>query len=74
MIDSTEPKLVAGNSNKPLAKSIAKRMSMHRGKPIDLVKARVERFNDQERGQVFWETVMRLLKKIKENNSQTCIQ
>ena len=48
MIDSTEPKLVAGNSNKPLAKSIAKRMSMHRGKPIDLVKARVERFNDQE--------------------------
>ena len=48
MFDSTEPKLVAGNSNKPLAKSIAKRMSMHRGKSIDLVKARVERFNDQE--------------------------
>ena len=32
----------------PLAQSIAKRMSMHRGKPIELVKARVERFNDQE--------------------------
>ena len=26
-----------------------------------------ERFTDQERGQVFWETVMRLLQKIKEN-------
>ena len=48
MIDSTEPKLVAGNSNRALAESIAKRMSMHRGKPIELVSARVERFNDQE--------------------------
>ena len=48
MIDSTEPKLVAGNSNRALAESIAKRMSMHRDKPIELVSARVERFNDQE--------------------------
>ncbi len=48
MIDSTEPKLVAGNSNRAVAESIAKRMSMHRGKPIELVSARVERFNDQE--------------------------
>ena len=48
MINSTEPKLISGNSNFPLATSIAKRMSMHRGKPIELVKARVERFNDQE--------------------------
>ena len=27
----TEPKLIAGNANLPLAKSIARRMSMHRG-------------------------------------------
>ena len=44
----TEPKLVAGNANKPLAEGIAKRMSMHRGVSVELVDARVERFNDQE--------------------------
>ncbi|MBR9653184.1 ribose-phosphate pyrophosphokinase [Thalassovita aquimarina] len=43
-----EPKLIAGNANKPLAQNIARRMSMHRGKSIGLVDARVERFNDQE--------------------------
>ncbi len=44
----TEPKLISGNANLPLAKSIAKRMSLHRGLNIGLVDARVERFNDQE--------------------------
>ncbi|MBS9717208.1 ribose-phosphate pyrophosphokinase [Pseudohalocynthiibacter aestuariivivens] len=44
----TEPKLISGNANLSLAKSIARRMSMHRGVNIDLVDARVERFNDQE--------------------------
>jgi ribose-phosphate pyrophosphokinase len=48
MAITNEPKLIAGNSNKPLAASIARRMSMHRGMQVDLVKARVERFNDQE--------------------------
>ncbi|QOL79483.1 ribose-phosphate pyrophosphokinase [Pseudooceanicola spongiae] len=43
-----EPKLIAGNSNMPLATAIARRMSMHRGMSVDLVKARVERFNDGE--------------------------
>jgi len=44
----TEPKLIAGNANKPLAQAIARRMSMHRGMSVGLVDARVERFNDQE--------------------------
>ncbi|SIS50642.1 ribose-phosphate pyrophosphokinase [Phaeovulum vinaykumarii] len=44
----TEPKLIAGNANRPLANSIARRMSMHRGMSVGLVDARVERFNDQE--------------------------
>ncbi len=43
-----EPKLISGNANKPLANSIARRMSMHRGMSVGLVDARVERFNDQE--------------------------
>src|SRR4028119_1194462 len=43
-----EPKLIAGNSNPSLAKSVARRMSLHRGVAVELVKARVERFNDQE--------------------------
>lgn len=43
-----EPKLIAGNSNLPLAQSIVKRMSQHRGKPVSLVDTRVERFNDGE--------------------------
>ena len=48
MASMTEPKLISGNSNQPLAKSIARRMSMHRGMNVGLVDARVERFNDQE--------------------------
>lgn len=48
MPNLTEPKLISGNANLPLAKAIAKRMSLHRGLNIGLVDARVERFNDQE--------------------------
>lgn len=44
----SEPKLIAGNANPTLAKSIARRMSLHRGMSVRLVDARVERFNDQE--------------------------
>ena len=44
----TEPKLISGNANRPLAEQIARRMSMHRGVGVGLVDARVERFNDQE--------------------------
>ncbi|MBV7394737.1 ribose-phosphate pyrophosphokinase [Mameliella sediminis] len=43
-----EPKLIAGNANKPLAEAIARRMSLYRGMSVGLVDARVERFNDQE--------------------------
>ena len=43
-----EPKLIAGNANLSLAKSISRRMSLHRGLHLGLVDARVERFNDQE--------------------------
>ena len=44
----TEPKLISGNANRPLAAAISRRMSMHRGVNVGLVDARVERFNDQE--------------------------
>ncbi|MFC6686966.1 ribose-phosphate pyrophosphokinase [Jhaorihella thermophila] len=47
-----DPKLIAGNANLPLAKAIARRMSIHRGISVGLVDARVERFND---GEVFVE-------------------
>lgn len=43
-----DPKLIAGNSNRPLADAVARRMSMHRGVNVDLIEARVERFNDAE--------------------------
>jgi ribose-phosphate pyrophosphokinase len=48
MAAQTDPKLIAGNSNRTMAKSIARRMSMHRGSAVTLVDARVERFNDGE--------------------------
>lgn len=44
----TEPKLISGNANRPLAQAIARRMSMHRGMSVNLLDARVERFNDAE--------------------------
>jgi len=48
MPSTTEPKLISGNANLPLAKAVARRMSMHRGITTGLVDARIERFNDQE--------------------------
>ncbi|MEM8787401.1 MAG: ribose-phosphate pyrophosphokinase [Pseudomonadota bacterium] len=45
---TSAPKLVSGNANKPLAQAIARRMSFHRGEPVRLCDARVERFNDGE--------------------------
>lgn len=48
MPNLTDPKLISGNANKPLAEAIARRMSMHRGMNVGLVDARVERFNDGE--------------------------
>ncbi|MDE0851424.1 ribose-phosphate pyrophosphokinase [Yoonia sp.] len=44
----SEPKLISGNANRPLADRVARRMSMHRGRKVGLVDARVERFNDGE--------------------------
>lgn len=52
MSAATEPKLISGNANLPLAEEITKRISFHRGKPVSLLDARVERFND---GEVFVE-------------------
>ncbi len=43
-----EPKLIAGNANRPLAEAICRRMTMHRGVHTGLVETRVERFNDGE--------------------------
>jgi len=48
MPSTPEPKLISGNANMPLAKAIARRMSLHRGVNVGLVDARVERFNDGE--------------------------
>ncbi len=45
---ATDPKLISGNANRPLAEAIARRMTLHRGVGMGLVDARVERFNDQE--------------------------
>ncbi len=41
-------KIISGNSNLSLAKGISKRVGLHIGDKINLVKARVERFSDQE--------------------------
>ncbi|MGV6838980.1 MAG: ribose-phosphate pyrophosphokinase [Planktomarina sp.] len=48
MASIDQPKVISGNSNRPLAGAIAKRMSLHRGMKVNLVDARVERFNDGE--------------------------
>lgn len=48
MPNIVEPKLISGNANRPLSEAVARRMSMHRGVNVELVDARVERFNDQE--------------------------
>ena len=44
----TEPKLISGNANRPLAAAVCRRLAMHRGVAVSLVDARVERFNDGE--------------------------
>jgi len=41
-------KIISGNSNRPLAEAIARRMSVYSRDKIELTKARVERFNDKE--------------------------
>lgn len=48
MPTASEPKLISGNANLPLARAIGRRMTLHRGRRVALVEARVERFNDQE--------------------------
>ncbi|MEM6310045.1 MAG: ribose-phosphate pyrophosphokinase [Pseudomonadota bacterium] len=48
MPNPVAPKLISGNANLPLAKSIARRMTMLRGMPTALCDTRVERFNDGE--------------------------
>ena len=42
------PKILAGNSNPSMASAVCRRMSIRCGTSVDLVKARVERFNDGE--------------------------
>lgn len=48
MTPIVEPKLISGNANRPLATAISRRMSMHSGRKVKLIDARVERFNDGE--------------------------
>ncbi|MCC6006155.1 MAG: ribose-phosphate pyrophosphokinase [Rhodobacteraceae bacterium] len=48
MTNRFEPRLISGNANRPLAEAISRRVSVHRGRPVPLIDARVERFNDQE--------------------------
>lgn len=48
MPESTEPKLISGNANRPLAEQIARSISRSLGGRVDLLDTRVERFNDQE--------------------------
>ena len=48
MKPDTSIRIISGNSNRPLAEAIAKRISVYRGDRISLANARVERFNDSE--------------------------
>src|SRR6056297_1750980 len=48
MPSTPQPKLISGNANMPLAKPIARRMSILRGADVGLCDARTERFNDKE--------------------------
>jgi len=41
-------KIISGNANRPLAESIARRISVHRGEKMTLAGSRVERFKDGE--------------------------
>ncbi|MGB0410451.1 MAG: ribose-phosphate pyrophosphokinase [Pikeienuella sp.] len=40
--------MISGNSNRPFAEAMARRISVYRGEPVSLADARVERFNDGE--------------------------
>ena len=48
MATTPEPKIIAGTSNRPLAEQCARRISMHQGRQVGLIDARVERFADAE--------------------------
>ncbi|MBD0864482.1 MAG: ribose-phosphate pyrophosphokinase [Rhodobacteraceae bacterium] len=48
MTNLNEPKLISGNSNRPLAEEICHWMTAHHGVHTKLVDARVEQFNDGE--------------------------
>ncbi|MGV6812751.1 MAG: ribose-phosphate pyrophosphokinase [Brevirhabdus sp.] len=48
MAAKSDPKIISGNANKPLADAISRRMTLHRGSAIKPVGARIERFNDGE--------------------------
>ena len=48
MPNHQEPKIITGNANPTLGKTVTRRLSMHRGMNVGLVDARVERFNDGE--------------------------
>ena len=48
MISNGKLKIISGNSNLSLAKSICKRIGLLFGTKVKPVKARVERFSDQE--------------------------
>ena len=48
MSELVHPKIISGNSNITLSKGIASWASSLSRSQIDLVKARVEQFNDQE--------------------------
>ncbi|MBM2577336.1 ribose-phosphate pyrophosphokinase [Jannaschia sp. Os4] len=54
---SPEPKIIAGTSNPPLGQQVARRISMHQGRQVGLVDARVERFADGEIFVEVWENV-----------------
>lgn len=48
MKSSSNIKILSGNSNRPLAEAIARRISVYRGADVQIADARVERFSDME--------------------------
>ena len=45
---TSKPMLISGNANRPLAEEIARYATVNGGLDIDLLDARVEKFNDKE--------------------------
>jgi len=45
---SSNIKILSGNSNRPLAEAITRRISVYRGADVKIADARVERFSDME--------------------------